>query len=115
VATSVEPGTCSISKDTEATSSQIILVEGDTQSRPARKSPRLHERDDDEVVVVPPPKVYTIVDLTEEGTETARTMELNAFTRLQTSTRRRGRPCKARPQTQVADKKSSTSKPSQDA
>ena len=61
------------------TSSKGILIDEDTQSRPVRKSPRLHERDDDEVVVVPPPpKVYTIVDLTEEGTEAASAMELNA-------------------------------------
>ena len=115
VVTIVEPATGSISKDTETTSSQGILVEGETQSQPVRKSSRLRQLDDDEVVEVPPPpKVYTIVDLTEEGTETASTWELNAPT-LQTPTRRRGRPCKARPQTQAADKKNFTTKPSQDA
>jgi hypothetical protein len=116
VVTSVEPDTGSASKDTETTSSQGILVEGDTQIKPIRKSPRLQERDDDEVVEVPPPpKVYTIVDLTEEGTDSASTLELNAPTQLQKPTWRRGRPCKARLQTQAADKKNSISKPSQDA
>ena len=72
---------------------------GDTCSQPVKKSPRLQERDDDEVVEVPPPpKVYTVVDLTEEGTETASIMELNAPTQLQTPRRRRGRLCKVRPQ-----------------
>ena len=98
-ATSDKPGTSSISKDTETTLIQRVLVAGDTQSQPVRKSPRLQERDDDEVVEVPPPpKVYTIVDLTEKGTETAITIEINASTQLQTPIRRRGRPCKVRPQ-----------------
>ena len=114
--TSVKPATSGINKGTTTTSCKGILVEGDNHSQPVRKSPRLHERDDDEIVEVPPPpppKIYTVVDLTEEGTETASTMELNAPTQLQTSIRRRGRPCKACPQSQAA--KSSTNKPSQNA
>ena len=115
-ATSVEPATTSNSTDTATTPSKGLLVGEDTQSRPVRKSPRLQQLDDDEVVEVPsPPKVYTIVDLTEEGTETTSTSELNAPTQLHTPTRRRGRPCKTRLQTPAADKKSSTSKSSQDA
>ena len=116
--TSVKPATSGINKGTTTTSCKCILVEGDNHSQPVRKSPRLHERDDDEVVEVPPPpppppKIYTVVDLTEEGTETTSTMELNAPTQLQTSIRRRGRPRKARPQSQAA--KNSTNKPSQNA
>ena len=61
VVTSVEPATRSSSKDTATTSSQGILVEGDTQSRPVRKSPRLQQLDDDEVVEVPPPPKVTML------------------------------------------------------
>ena len=102
--TSVKPATSGINKGTTTTSCKGIQVEGDNHSQPVRKSPRLHERDDDEVVEVPPPpKIYTVVDLTEEGTETARIMEINAPTQQQTPIRRRGRPCKVRPQSQAAD------------
>jgi hypothetical protein len=116
--TSVKPATSGINNGTTTTSCKGIQVEGDNHSQPVRKSPRLHEKDDDEVVKVPPPpppppKIYTVVDLTEEGTETTSTMELNAPTQLQTSIRRRGRPRKARPQSQAA--KNSTNKPSQNA
>ena len=114
--TSVYTATSSINEGTTATSSRGILVKGDTHSQPVRKSPRLQERDDDEVVEVPPPpKVYTIVDLTEEGTETASTMKLNAPNQMQTPTRRSGRPYKARSQTLAADKMKSTSKQPPDA
>ena len=67
--------TTSTGQDTESISSHDIRVAGDTQSQPVRKSPRLRQLDDDEVVEVPPPlKVYTVVDLTEEGTETTSTV-----------------------------------------
>ena len=113
VGTSVDPATSIINEST-ATTSTSLLVQGQTQSQPVRKSPRLQERDDDKVVEVPPPpKVYTIVDLTGEGTETADIMELNATTQFQTPTRRRERPCKVRPQSREAD--NTTSKPSQNA
>jgi hypothetical protein len=114
VVTSVDPATSIINEST-ATTSTSLLVQGETKSQPVRKSPRLQERyDDDEVVEVPPPpKVYTVVDLTGEGTETADIMELNATTQLQTPRRRRGRPCKVRSQTREAD--NNTSKPSQNA
>ena len=116
MATSAKPVTASTRTDTETTFSQEIRVEGDTQSQPVRKSPRLHQLDDDEVVKVPPPpKVYTIVDLTEEGMETTSTLEQNAPTQMPTPIRRRGRPCKSRPQTQAVEKKNTTTTPSQDA
>ena len=113
--TSVEPVTASTRKDSETISSQDIPVEGDTQSQPVRKSPRLHQLNDDEVVEVPPPKVYTIVDLTEEGTATTSTLEQISTTQMTTPIRKRGRPCKARPQTQASDKKNTTTTPSNNA
>ena len=113
--TSVEPVTTSTREDTETISSQDTRVAGDTQSQPVRKSPRLRQLDDDEVVEVPPPKVYTVVDLTEEGTETTSTLKHISTTQMITPIRRRGRPCKSRPQTQESDKKNTTITPSKSA
>ena len=110
--TSVGPARGIINESTAMTSSKSLLVQGETQSQPVRKSPRLQERDE-VVEVPPPPKVYTVIDLTEKGTETASIIELNAPTQLQTPRRRRGRPCKVRPQSREAD--NITSKSSQNA
>ena len=108
--------TTSTGQDREATPCHDITVTGDTQSQPVRKSPRLRQLDDDEVVEVPPPpKVYTVVDLTEEGMETTSTVEQSANTQTTTPIRRRGRPSKASPQTQSRDKKNNTTIPSKNA
>ena len=100
--------TTSTGQDTEATPSHDIRVTGDAQSQPVRKSPRLRQQNDDEVVEVPPPKVYTVMDLTEEGTGTTSTLEHITTTQTTTPIRRRGRPSKASPQTQSRDKKNTT-------
>ena len=114
--TSVEPVITSTGQDTETISSHDIRVTGDTQSQPVRKSPRLRQLEDDEVVEVPPPpKVYTVVDLTEEGMETTSTVEQSATTQTTTPIRRRGRPSKASSQTQSKDKKNTTTTPSKNA